>query len=41
MRQPPTNRVTYPDRSAESPSEDYLTAVAHLSNRPELEVVGQ
>jgi hypothetical protein len=41
MRQPPTNRVTYPDRSATSPNEDYLPGDACISSRPEFEAVGQ
>lgn len=41
LRQPPTNRVTYPDRAIESPNEEYLTAVDSISKQPELEVVGQ
>jgi radical SAM superfamily enzyme YgiQ (UPF0313 family) len=41
MRQPPTKRVTYASRSAESPNEGYLLAKAAISNRPEMEAVGQ
>lgn len=41
MRQPPTNRVAYPDRSAEFPIEEYQPAAIDISDDPELEAVGQ
>jgi radical SAM superfamily enzyme YgiQ (UPF0313 family) len=41
MRQPPTNRIAYPDRSIESPAEDYLKNRASISNQPEMETVAQ
>jgi hypothetical protein len=41
MRQPPTKRVAYPDRSAEALNEEYQPAAANISNQPELEAVGQ
>ena len=41
MRQPPTNRITYPDRFVEAPNEEYLAAETSIPNLRELEVVGQ
>ena len=41
MRQPPTNRIAYPDRSIEAPAEDYLKTRASISNQPEMETVAQ
>jgi len=41
MRQPPTKRVTYPDRIVEAPGIEYLSAGAQISDQPELEAVGQ
>ena len=41
MRQPPTNRIAYPDRSERRASEDYLTTRAPLSTQPEMETVAQ
>jgi hypothetical protein len=41
MRQPPTNRIAYPDRSIEAPAEDYLKNRASISNQPEMETVAQ
>jgi hypothetical protein len=41
MRQPPTNRTTYPDRSVKSPGEDYLLEKTAIASRPEMEAVGQ
>jgi radical SAM superfamily enzyme YgiQ (UPF0313 family) len=36
MRQPPTNRVTYPDRSIQCPNEDYLLTGATIASQPEM-----
>jgi hypothetical protein len=36
MRQPPTNRVTYPDRSSPCLNEDYLMAGASIASQPEM-----
>ncbi len=36
MRQPPTNRVTYPDRSDPCLNEDYLMAGASIASQPEM-----
>ena len=41
MRQPPTNRTTYPDRSVKAPGEDYLLEKTAIASRPEMEAVGQ
>jgi radical SAM superfamily enzyme YgiQ (UPF0313 family) len=41
MRQPPTNRTSYPDRSATSAGEDYLPAKPVIASSPEMEAVGQ
>jgi radical SAM superfamily enzyme YgiQ (UPF0313 family) len=41
MRQPPTNRIAYPDRSVECPGEDYLQTGAAIRNQPEMETVAQ
>ena len=41
LRQPPTNRVAYPDRSDECASEDYLKNPATLPRQPEMETVAQ
>jgi hypothetical protein len=41
MRQPPTNRTRYPDRSAQAPGEDYLLEKTAIATRPEMEAVGQ
>ncbi len=41
MRQPPTNRTSYPDRSVKALSEDYLLEKTAIASRPEMEAVGQ
>jgi len=41
MRQPPTNRTSYPDRSVKAPGEDYLLEKTAIASRPEMEAVGQ
>jgi hypothetical protein len=42
LRQPPTNRITYPDRTlAKRPGEDYLLAGPGPAKQPELELTPQ
>ena len=41
MRQPPTNRTTYPDRSVKASDEDYLLTKSAITSHPEMEAVGQ
>ncbi len=41
MRQPPTNRVAYPDRTDTCASEDYLKSRTSISAQPEMETAAQ
>jgi radical SAM superfamily enzyme YgiQ (UPF0313 family) len=41
MRQPPTNRIAYPDRSDTRFSEDYLKNRTPISTQPEMETAAQ
>ncbi len=39
MRQPPTNRITYPDRAHKCAAEDYLPTSSTIAEQPEMEEV--
>ena len=41
MRQPPTNRTTYPDRTLEFVTKDYPVAIASIVKQPEMEDTGR
>ncbi len=41
MRQPPSSRITYPDRTLEFVTKDYSVAIASIAKQPEMEASGQ